>query len=224
MGVQERKAREAAARRAAIVAVATDLFRQTDWEAVTVEEIAQRAEIGKGTVYQHFSSKDELLAAMFVAHDVALGEALAGLRPSKDVVQDLSRALRLVWEHDLEDPALHLKALSYVGRRGFADRIGKSTRAALDAAQRRVRDWFLELIRRAMDEGAIRRDDADDMVFFGEAVVDGAHRAALLAWSRGDSPESELTSFFEARFRYLRAALLRAWGCPEDRIPSDPDN
>lgn len=32
-----------------------------DWQTVTIEQIAERAEIGKGTIYKHFKTKDEIL-------------------------------------------------------------------------------------------------------------------------------------------------------------------
>ena len=40
------------------------LMDRDDWQTVTVEEIADRAEYAKGTVYRHFASKDDLLARL----------------------------------------------------------------------------------------------------------------------------------------------------------------
>src|SRR4051812_11157804 len=64
MGVQERKAREFNRREQEILAAALQLFRRDEWQTVTVEQIAQQAEIGKGTVYKHFASKDEIYARL----------------------------------------------------------------------------------------------------------------------------------------------------------------
>ena len=57
-----RKERAFSLREAEILEAARVLFAIGDWEAVTVADIAQRAEIGKGTVYKHFASKEELYA------------------------------------------------------------------------------------------------------------------------------------------------------------------
>ena len=48
-----------------ILQAATEVFAEQGFAAVTVAEIAERAGIGKGTVYEYFSSKDDLLFAVF---------------------------------------------------------------------------------------------------------------------------------------------------------------
>ena len=48
-----------------ILRAATDVFAEQGFAAVTVAEIANRAGIGKGTVYEYFTSKEELLFAVF---------------------------------------------------------------------------------------------------------------------------------------------------------------
>src|SRR5262245_63776011 len=64
MGIEDRRAREFVRREGEILSSALQLFRGDDWQTVTVEQIAQHAEIGKGTVYKHFASKDEIYARL----------------------------------------------------------------------------------------------------------------------------------------------------------------
>ncbi len=52
-------------KRPLILQAATEVFAEQGFAAVTVAEIAEHAGIGKGTVYEYFSSKDELLFAVF---------------------------------------------------------------------------------------------------------------------------------------------------------------
>ena len=52
-------------KRPLILRAATEVFAEQGFASVTVAEIADRAGIGKGTVYEYFSSKDELLFAVF---------------------------------------------------------------------------------------------------------------------------------------------------------------
>jgi AcrR family transcriptional regulator len=52
-------------KRPLILQAATEVFAEQGFAAVTVAEIAKRAGIGKGTVYEYFSSKDDLLFAVF---------------------------------------------------------------------------------------------------------------------------------------------------------------
>jgi TetR/AcrR family fatty acid metabolism transcriptional regulator len=48
-----------------ILKAAAEVFSGRGFAAVTVAEIADRAGIGKGTVYEYFASKEELLFAVF---------------------------------------------------------------------------------------------------------------------------------------------------------------
>lgn len=52
-------------KRPLILQAATDVFAEQGFAAVRVVDIADRAGIGKGTVYEYFSSKEELLFAVF---------------------------------------------------------------------------------------------------------------------------------------------------------------
>ena len=52
-------------KRPRLVKAATDVFVQKGYAATRVADIAERAGIGKGTVYEYFSSKKELLFAVF---------------------------------------------------------------------------------------------------------------------------------------------------------------
>ena len=51
MGIQERKERVFKGREKEILQAALRLFDGDDWQLVTIERIAQEAEIGKGTVF-----------------------------------------------------------------------------------------------------------------------------------------------------------------------------
>ncbi|MHC1561329.1 TetR/AcrR family transcriptional regulator [Actinomycetospora sp. C-140] len=60
---------------------AGDLLLAHSYRRVTVDDVARRADVGKGTVYLHFASKLDLFAAVLV-------------RESVDVTRDLLDALR----------------------------------------------------------------------------------------------------------------------------------
>ena len=62
MGVADRKKREFQQREADILKVAFALFEKNGVERVTINMIADKLEIAKGTVYKHFKSKDEIFA------------------------------------------------------------------------------------------------------------------------------------------------------------------
>lgn len=55
-----RKARERLYKRQEIVNAAREVFASRGFTSATLDEIAERAEFGKGTLYSYFESKDEL--------------------------------------------------------------------------------------------------------------------------------------------------------------------
>jgi len=59
-----RKEREKLARQQEILAAARQLFLTHGYHETTLEEIARHAEFGKGTLYNYFSSKEELFLAI----------------------------------------------------------------------------------------------------------------------------------------------------------------
>ncbi|HOK07318.1 MAG TPA: TetR/AcrR family transcriptional regulator [Syntrophales bacterium] len=70
MGLEERRRREKESRRGAILKAARKLFLERGFRAVTVDDIAKKAEISKGAVYLHFKSKEEMYAQILL-NDVA---------------------------------------------------------------------------------------------------------------------------------------------------------
>lgn len=66
VNIRDRKKLETQAR---ILAAAAELFGERGIEAVTVEEIAARACVGKGTIYNYFVAKEHMVAALLVEID-----------------------------------------------------------------------------------------------------------------------------------------------------------
>jgi len=57
--------KEAGSKKEQILHAAVEKFLEKDFYQVTVTEIAELAEVGKGTVYEYFSSKEELFKECF---------------------------------------------------------------------------------------------------------------------------------------------------------------
>lgn len=66
VGIRERKKQETRAR---ILRSAVDLFGQNGIDAVSVEDVAAHADVGKGTVYNYFGAKEDMLAAFVIELD-----------------------------------------------------------------------------------------------------------------------------------------------------------
>jgi AcrR family transcriptional regulator len=86
-----RKAEQAEATRAALVAAARELFAERGYAGVGTEEIVSRAGVTRGALYHHFSGKKDLFRAVYedlerelveriAEQALSAGDPLAGLR------------------------------------------------------------------------------------------------------------------------------------------------
>jgi len=66
MGTKERKERERNFRRHQIQNAAKEMFLLKGFRSTTMEDIAKKAELSTGAIYQYFKNKDELYASMNV--------------------------------------------------------------------------------------------------------------------------------------------------------------
>lgn len=61
--VIKRRERKKAATRSLILSTAIDMFSRSGIDAVTIDQIAVAADIGKGTIYNYFSTKEDIIVA-----------------------------------------------------------------------------------------------------------------------------------------------------------------
>lgn len=66
MSTAERRAREKAQRRREILTAARQEFFERGFHQPTVDDVAARAEVSKGTIYLYFESKEEILAHLLL--------------------------------------------------------------------------------------------------------------------------------------------------------------
>ena len=66
MGIAERKEREKLQRRNDIIDAAEKVFFYRGFESATMDEIAEKVELSKGTLYLYFKSKEDLQFAIFM--------------------------------------------------------------------------------------------------------------------------------------------------------------
>lgn len=63
---QSRRERKKAGTRALIITTAIGLFSEHGIDAVTVDQIAAAADVGKGTIYNYFQTKEDIVVAFMV--------------------------------------------------------------------------------------------------------------------------------------------------------------
>ncbi|MFF0543184.1 TetR/AcrR family transcriptional regulator [Nocardia thailandica] len=139
---------DAARNQARIVAAARELFAEHGLE-ITLDDVAERAGVGVGTVYRRFANKKELITEVFDQHLVdfaeAAEEALAHPDPWQALVEFFENACR------------HLAA-----NRGFGEVMLELEEDPVRFAELRdrIRPSVAAIVGRAHDAGVIQPDIA----------------------------------------------------------------
>ncbi|MCS7154713.1 MAG: TetR/AcrR family transcriptional regulator [Bacteroidota bacterium] len=183
-----RREREKQQRRNELLQAARQVFAERGYEGATLEEIAQRAQLGKGTVYNYFPSKQELFFSI-------LDEVHAqGLALAKAV---MSRPLPLqekYRQYMLEAIGLFQDNLDL-----FQILIKDGQRLLLEASQREAgRYWMhkhqalVEVLRQPLEqaiaEGQIRPLAPSGVVYM---ILGAVHHYMMLTARQEEAPRPE---------------------------------
>ena len=98
MGRRERRAAETRLR---LFRCALQLFAERGFPNVTVEDITEAADVGKGTFFNYFESKDHVLGVMAEIQLGKVGEALTLAEAGK---QSIRAVLHLLFQRVAEEP------------------------------------------------------------------------------------------------------------------------
>ena len=85
MSSQDRREKERESRRSAILKAARKLFFDRGFKSVTVDNIAAKAEVSKGSVYLYFKSKEEIYTQILINDSIATFEDWKNKFSAKDI-------------------------------------------------------------------------------------------------------------------------------------------
>ncbi len=167
------RAAETAQRRRRLLAAATELAAEGGYDAVQMRDVAARAEVALGTLYRHYSSKDQLLLAALAEQASTLRDRLQsrpprGATPADRVADALRRACRAL-EREPRVIAAMMTAMS-------------APEDGAVALKRDVDETLRAIIARAIDgDGGDAVADLDDVV----RVLGSVWFAGLSFWVNG---------------------------------------
>ncbi len=159
-----RRDRERLVRRRAILDAALSMFAEKGYEGATLDEVAERAEFGKGTLYNYFpGGKEEILFALFdevydgvveLTNGYFAGEGESE-RATRDVFRDF--IARMIG-HFVDRLPMFLLLIKEAHRMAF-DEEAKNV-SYLFAHRERVAEALSKPIQTAMDRGELKPMDA----------------------------------------------------------------
>ena len=184
-----RRTRKKLATRRAIRRTALDLFTAHGFDAVTVEQITEAADVAPMTFYRHFGTKQALVMDIAFTDQIARTLDRALTPPGPGQPPDIDRALDdLLTDADqwLDDLARRIRLI-------------RDNPALQDALWQRSTDWTAVVERHLPDDGLAARARA--------RAITGVVIEAVLAWpdSIGESDSPTAASLRECLVRALAA-------------------
>jgi len=167
-----RDPQQRAERATRILDVAADLLLRHGYRRVTIDDVATGANIGKGTVYLHWTSRDQLFNAVFN-------------REVLDAIDELRLAMRQDPQVCLLHRFAHTYFLAIVNRpllRGFLladpELLGKLTTSRNTGHDDRHREMGRGYLKLLAEYGLLRDDmDVDEVGYAYQATFEGFLRA-----------------------------------------------
>jgi len=191
-----RRQRRSTEIRERLFSASLSLFAQKGFAETTVEDITEAADVGKGTFFNYFPSKDHILLAFGEMQLLKLEAAIELARKTGEPMPEFLRSLGVrMTREPTRNPAI-IRALlqAYLST--------TPVRAAMMDLQRRVHSLHTQMIQLGQDRGEIRNDlPATEIAQVFRQTIFGT----LLIWSLyGDAT---LHSRIESAFNLLWSGM-----------------
>lgn len=147
-----RKDREKEFKKQLITEAASRLFIDSSCEAVTVEDIAREAEFGKGTIYQHFDSKEAIIVHIMSQR---IDELCDELEKQVLIQTDPRKALSICIDLLHDYYANNSNLLIYVFAKGLNNSINISLTEQIRMKQNRRTELLAKMIDKGIKAGLI---------------------------------------------------------------------
>jgi AcrR family transcriptional regulator len=198
---RERKKLEARHR---IFDAAFELFLEKGFAATTVEEIATRADVAKGTVFNYFPRKTSFLAALVEDWTARIEEELGPLDRWTGSTRDkLTRMFRFLADLGARNPDLarlaFFESLRYM--HAMVER-----RLAQEAPVQRFQAMTRAVIRQGAEAGEIRADVRPEVA---GSLIESAFHRTLADWLATGGSRAALHRTFEAKLDIVFRGIAR---------------
>lgn len=154
--VRARPGRKALATRQRILDAAAAVFRQNGYTGTRLTDIAAAANTQAGSLYYHFSSREDLVREVLRVGQERTNEfvmrEVASLPPTASALDRLRRAMTAHLEAILEIGDYTAATLRILGQ------VPEDIRRSTVALQRQYGTWWGDVFEAAREEGAIRED------------------------------------------------------------------
>ncbi|MBU4443887.1 TetR/AcrR family transcriptional regulator [bacterium] len=166
------------AKRKRIIAAAIEVFAHDGLSNGKIATIAEKAGIGKGTVYEYFGSKEDIFAAVFKDF---FDQMMTGYTQLIDAPMDPVKKIELVFDYSYDYLDLLMKdkhgqdwlIFLEIFLQGFRDEFKGIGKLSFSAVLREVYDIFKPIVEEGIQAGVFRQLDPDYVTFILFTALDG---------------------------------------------------
>lgn len=156
MGTEERKAREKERRRNNIIDAAEQVIFAKGLDQATMEEIAEEAELSKGTLYLYFKNKNELYMAITERGSDMLNERFSKIFTGDQTGLELIRLMGQTYLNFVRDNPNYFNAFVYYESLKDAEELDSSEMAqTCEANRREAINYMVRCLQIGMQDGTI---------------------------------------------------------------------
>ncbi|HOV98584.1 MAG TPA: TetR/AcrR family transcriptional regulator [Bacteroidota bacterium] len=158
MGIQDRKEREKHQRREAILDAAQKIFFEKELLIATMDDIAEEAELSKGTLYLYFKSKEDIyLAVMMRGVKILEDEFIRIINSVLPVLQKIVMMGR-AYVNFFESYPHFLRMFSFAQLQHFHKQVTPEMKEHCSQENRKMWNMIAGVFQQAVHEGLIRSD------------------------------------------------------------------
>ncbi len=158
MGIAERKEREKESRKESIIDAAQKVFFDKGLLLSTMDEIAETAELAKGTLYLYHHSKEDLYLAVTMRGLMILRrlfeEVILQKRSAVETMVELSNAYTAFYEQNRD----YFRMLHFFNTPQFHKQVSKEMMRSCDEFNQSLWNMVIGIIKQGMEERRFRTD------------------------------------------------------------------
>jgi len=156
--IAERRLEEKEARRKQIVDAAEEVYADTGWDELTIDQVARRARLSRALVYVYFKDKFDLHCAICERSLLLLGDRFEQAAARHSRGRDQVEALGRSYVAFSQEVPHYFQALARFEAHSPTHVEGESNEAACMVAGDRVHTIMVRCITLGMQDGSIRAD------------------------------------------------------------------
>jgi len=155
VSTRARRGREKEERRQSILRAAREVFFENGFHRATVDDVAERAQVSKGTIYLYFESKETILALLLLEGLNELVEKLEQAYAPAESLPAEERLRQLGWAYlrFFEEEPDYFRLLMATDRGRFQDSVESEVYQRVLSASLEGLDLVGKAIQQGIDEG-----------------------------------------------------------------------